>query len=81
MSVPETKAEAITQGLLHAWWAERVPDRMAVVTPQGALSSIRIGPKSSRSRLAMSMISSRSRRSARYGLRSNFEVRALLDDC
>ena len=35
MSVPETKAEAITQGLLHAWWAERVPDRLAVSTPDG----------------------------------------------
>ena len=35
MSVPETKAEAITHGMLHAWWAERVPDRMAIVTPHG----------------------------------------------
>jgi long-chain acyl-CoA synthetase len=35
MSVPETKAEAINLGLLHAWWAQRVPDRLAISTPDG----------------------------------------------
>ncbi len=35
MSVPETRAEAIGQGMLHAWWAERVPDRLAIASPGG----------------------------------------------
>jgi len=26
---------AAAQGMLHAWWAERIPDRLALVTPHG----------------------------------------------
>ena len=35
MSVPEDKRAAAAQGMLHAWWAARVPDRMALITPHG----------------------------------------------
>ena len=35
VSVPEDKRAAAAQGMLHAWWAERVPDRLAVVSPHG----------------------------------------------
>ena len=35
MSVPEDKLAAAAQGMLHAWWAERIPDRLALVTPHG----------------------------------------------
>ena len=30
MSVPEDKRAAAAQGMLHAWWAARIPDRLAV---------------------------------------------------
>ena len=32
MSVPEDKLAAAAQGMLLAWWAERIPDRLALVT-------------------------------------------------
>ena len=35
MTVPEDKRAAAAQGMLHAWWAARIPDRLALVTPQG----------------------------------------------
>ena len=35
MSLPDDKREAAAQGMLHAWWAARIPDRLAVVTPHG----------------------------------------------
>jgi long-chain acyl-CoA synthetase len=35
VSVPADKGQAVAQGMLHAWWAERIPDRLALVTPQG----------------------------------------------
>jgi long-chain acyl-CoA synthetase len=35
MSLPGDKREAAAQGMLHAWWAARIPDRLAIVTPQG----------------------------------------------
>ena len=35
MSVPAGRREAAAQGMLHAWWAERIPDRLALVTPRG----------------------------------------------
>ena len=35
MSVPEDKREAAAVGMLHAWWAARIPDRLAVVSPHG----------------------------------------------
>ncbi len=35
MTVPEDKRAAAAEGMLHAWWAQRIPDRLALVTPQG----------------------------------------------
>jgi long-chain acyl-CoA synthetase len=35
VSLPEDKREAAAQGMLHAWWAARIPDRLAVVSPHG----------------------------------------------
>ena len=35
MSLPEDKRAAAAQGMLHAWWAERVPDRIAIASPHG----------------------------------------------
>ena len=35
MSLPGDMREAAAQGMLHAWWAARIPDRLAVVTPYG----------------------------------------------
>ena len=35
MTVPEDKRAAAAQGMLHAWWAARIPDRLALVTPHG----------------------------------------------
>ncbi len=35
MTVPENKLDAMNQGMLHAWWAQRIPDRLAVITPHG----------------------------------------------
>jgi long-chain acyl-CoA synthetase len=35
VSVPTDKREATARGLLHAWWAQRIPDRLALITPQG----------------------------------------------
>ncbi|HEY1445062.1 MAG TPA: AMP-binding protein [Acidimicrobiales bacterium] len=35
MSLPEDKRAAAAQGMLHAWWAARIPDRLAVVSPHG----------------------------------------------
>ena len=35
VSVPEDKLAAAAQGMLHAWWAERIPDRLALVTHHG----------------------------------------------
>ena len=35
MSAPEDKRAAAAQGMLHAWWAARIPDRLAVITPHG----------------------------------------------
>jgi long-chain acyl-CoA synthetase len=35
MTVPEERAAASAVGMLHAWWAERIPDRPAVISPQG----------------------------------------------
>ncbi|MGA2931334.1 MAG: AMP-binding protein [Acidimicrobiales bacterium] len=35
MSLPEDMRAAAAKGMLHAWWAERIPDRLALVTPHG----------------------------------------------
>ena len=35
VSVPEDKRAAAAQGMLHAWWAARIPDRLALVTAHG----------------------------------------------
>jgi long-chain acyl-CoA synthetase len=35
VTVPDDKAAAAAQGMLHAWWAERAPDRPAIFTTQG----------------------------------------------
>ncbi len=35
MSVPEDMRTAAAQGMVHAWWAERVPDRVAIASPHG----------------------------------------------
>jgi long-chain acyl-CoA synthetase len=35
MSVPDEKTAAAAQGMLHAWWAQRIPDRLALITPNG----------------------------------------------
>ncbi len=35
MTLPEDKGAAAAQGMLHAWWAARIPDRLALVSPQG----------------------------------------------
>ncbi len=35
MSVPEDKGAAAAAGMLHAWWAARVPERPAVISPLG----------------------------------------------
>jgi long-chain acyl-CoA synthetase len=35
MTVPESKIDAMNQGMLHAWWAVRVPNRLALVSPEG----------------------------------------------
>ncbi|HXY27217.1 MAG TPA: AMP-binding protein [Acidimicrobiales bacterium] len=35
MSVPDDKREAAARGLLHAWWAARIGDRPALLTPHG----------------------------------------------
>jgi long-chain acyl-CoA synthetase len=35
VTVPEDKGAAAAQGMLHAWWAARIPDHLALVTPHG----------------------------------------------
>ena len=35
MTVPENKVDAMNQGMLHAWWAQRIPDHLAVISPHG----------------------------------------------
>ena len=35
MTLPEDKRAAAAQGMLHAWWAARIPDRLAVISPHG----------------------------------------------
>jgi long-chain acyl-CoA synthetase len=35
MTLPGDKREAAAQGMLHAWWAARIPDRLALITPHG----------------------------------------------
>ena len=35
MSVPEDRHAAAAQGMLHAWWAARIPDHLALITPYG----------------------------------------------
>ncbi|HXA74456.1 MAG TPA: AMP-binding protein, partial [Acidimicrobiales bacterium] len=35
MSLPDDKRAAAAQGMLHAWWAARIPDRLAVISPHG----------------------------------------------
>ncbi len=35
MTLPEDKRAAAAQGMLHAWWAARIPDRLALITPHG----------------------------------------------
>jgi long-chain acyl-CoA synthetase len=35
VSVPEDKRAAAAQGMLHAWWAARIPDHLAVISPHG----------------------------------------------
>ena len=35
MSVPDDKGAAVAAGMLHAWWAARVPERPAVISPCG----------------------------------------------
>ena len=35
MSLPEEKLAAAAEGMLVAWWAERIPDRLALVTAHG----------------------------------------------
>ena len=35
MTVTEDRREAAAQGMLHAWWAARIPDRLALITPHG----------------------------------------------
>ncbi len=35
MSIPDDKGAAAAQGMLHAWWAERIPDRLALISPDG----------------------------------------------
>ena len=35
MSLPEEKLAAAAEGMLLAWWAERIPDRLALVTAHG----------------------------------------------
>ena len=35
MSLPEEKPAAAAEGMLLAWWAARIPDRLALVTPHG----------------------------------------------
>ena len=31
MSMPDDKRAAADQGMLHAWWAARIPDRLAAL--------------------------------------------------
>ncbi len=35
MTVSEDMRAAAAEGMLHAWWAERVPDRLAIASPLG----------------------------------------------
>jgi long-chain acyl-CoA synthetase len=35
VSLPDDKGDAAALGMLHAWWAARIPDRLAVISPQG----------------------------------------------
>jgi long-chain acyl-CoA synthetase len=35
MSVPDDMRAAAAQGMLHAWWAQRIPDRLAIASPHG----------------------------------------------
>ncbi len=35
MSVPDDKRAAAAEGMLHAWWAARIPDHPALITPHG----------------------------------------------
>ena len=35
MTLPEDKRAAAAQGMLHAWWAARIPDHLALITPHG----------------------------------------------
>ena len=38
MSIPEEKQDAAARGMLHAWWAARIPERPALVTSNGDLT-------------------------------------------
>ena len=35
MTVPDDKLAAVAQGMLHSWWADRIPDRLALISPHG----------------------------------------------
>ena len=35
MTVPDDKLTAVSQGMLHSWWADRTPDRLALISPHG----------------------------------------------
>jgi len=35
MTLPDDKRAAAAEGMLHAWWAARIPDRLAVISPHG----------------------------------------------
>ena len=35
MTVPDDKLAAVSQGMLHSWWADRIPDRLALISPHG----------------------------------------------
>ena len=35
MTVSDDKLAAVSQGMLHSWWADRIPDRLALISPHG----------------------------------------------
>ena len=35
MTVPDDKLDAVTHGMLHSWWADLIPDRLALISPDG----------------------------------------------
>ena len=35
MTVSDDKLAAVAQGMLHSWWADRIPDRLALISPHG----------------------------------------------